>query len=227
MTPAQALITWLTSSGVTLRLDGDTIVHRGPRCVLNPDVLAKLGQHKAEAIAELKRLANADPPCPADVVERSAIIADGDHRDRATADARALAEHGYPSWQALSDAHRQRILAQLARLPPGNAHGRRLLMSTHTFLDTDHWQAAAALGWSQVELFGVAPALEKAPCGSWGLIVTHALLMPSAAIETIVEDHAVLRTLSGARCVWPRFRPEIEQCVVWWECPAIVTSDEN
>ena len=42
MTPARALITWLTGSGVTLRLDGDAIVHRGPRRVLNPDVLAKL-----------------------------------------------------------------------------------------------------------------------------------------------------------------------------------------
>ena len=97
MTPARALITWLTSSGVTLRLDGDAIVHRGPRRVLSPDVLAKLSQHKAEAIAELRRLANVRPPCPADIAERAAIIAEGDHCDRGAADARALAEHGLPS----------------------------------------------------------------------------------------------------------------------------------
>jgi hypothetical protein len=54
MTAARALITWLTSTGVTLRLDGDAIVHRGPRSVLRPDVLANLRRHKSEIVAELR-----------------------------------------------------------------------------------------------------------------------------------------------------------------------------
>ena len=42
-------------------------------------------------------------PCPTDIVERAAIIAEGDGCSRAEADSRALAEHGQPSWQVLAE----------------------------------------------------------------------------------------------------------------------------
>lgn len=226
MTPARALITWLTSSGVTLRLDGDAIVHRGPRRILSPDVLAKLRQHKVEAIAELRRLAQADPPCPAEVAERAAIVAEGDHCDRATADARALAEYGLPSLSALANAHRERILTRLhALLPASNDDGRRLLRFTRVFLETDHWQAAIALGWNLVELFGIAPDAPKTPPGTWGLVATQVFLLRGSRIETITEDQAIFRTRAGAQWIWPRFRSEINECVLWWECTRFLQSN--
>ena len=51
-------------SGVTLRLEGDAIVQGGPRRMLNPDVLARSGWHKADAITMLRRLADAVPTLP-------------------------------------------------------------------------------------------------------------------------------------------------------------------
>ena len=68
MTPDRALITELKSAGVTLRLDGDAIVHRGPRNVLSPDVLAKLRQNKGEIVTELQRQAKISSPCVPDIV---------------------------------------------------------------------------------------------------------------------------------------------------------------
>ena len=135
---------------MTLRLDGDAIVHRGPRSVLSPDVLAKLRQHKAEAIAELRRRVDAGPPCPADSAALAAIVSVNDRCDPVTAGTGALTEHGTPSWRARADSHRERILGELARLPHArNDHGRRLLSVTRRFLDTDHWHIRSRLGGSR------------------------------------------------------------------------------
>ena len=76
------------------------------------------GKQSALLALSAQCLVDAVPPCPADVAERAAIIAGGDHCHRATANTRALAEYGYPSLQALAYAHRQRILGQFAQLRP-------------------------------------------------------------------------------------------------------------
>jgi hypothetical protein len=231
MTPARALITWLTGSGVTLRLDGDAIVHRGPRRVLSPDVLAKLREHKAEAIAELTRLADAGPPCPADIAERAAIIAEraaiiaeGDHCDRTTADTRALAEHGFTSWPALAGAHRESILGKLASLPPATSEpGPRLLKLTRAFLDSPHWRAAVALGWDRVELFGIHAHAPLRRPDAEGLVTGLALSRQNGAcLQTITESHAVVRYRSGPVLTYRRFTPAMDAAVPWWECSALV-----
>ena len=43
-------------------------------------------------------------PCPTDIAERSAIIAEGKGFSRAEAESWALAEHGQPSWEVLAEA---------------------------------------------------------------------------------------------------------------------------
>ena len=83
------------------------------------------------------------------------------------------------------------------------------------------------LGWSWVELFGIAPHAPKTHLGTWGLVVTQILLLPGSWIEAITKDRAIFRTREGTLCVWPRFRSEINACVLWWECPEFVQSNER
>ena len=88
--------------GVALRVEGANIVHRGPRGALRPDLIAKLKARKPDIIAQLASAKAPSAPCPANIAERSAIIADGDHCDRNIADSRALAEAGYGTGKAFS-----------------------------------------------------------------------------------------------------------------------------
>lgn len=163
------------------------------------------------------------PPCPATVAERAAIIAEGDHCDRATSDTRALAEHGFPSWPALAEAHRERILGQLTRLPPASSdHGRRLVKLTRAFLDSPHWLAAVALGWDMVELFGIHPHAPLRRPDAEGLVTGLALSkLNGGRLESICENHAVIRYRSGAAQSYRRFMPAMEAAVLWWECAAV------
>jgi hypothetical protein len=202
MMQAQALIDWLTHNGVTLRLDGNDIVHRGPRRVLRPDVLAKLREHKADVVAQLKRLTS-----PADIAERAAIIAEGDCCDRTTADNRALAEFGFSSWRALADSLRKHILGHLAALPGApDETCRRLATGTRAFLESLQWRDTVALGWDLIELFAVNAHNPLVRLDGMGLIPLISLAKrPGARIETIEPVRAVIRTPSGAvqsRCAF-------------------------
>ena len=106
--------------------------------------------------------------CPADVTERAAIIAEGDGCSREEADRRALAEHGQPSWQDLAEQHRVEITSALERLPKRcTAEGTRLLDETRKFVASPRFDKAIALGWSRIELFGIAPGRPQNP--SWNV----------------------------------------------------------
>ena len=83
------------------------------------------------------------------------------------------------------------------------------------------------LGWSRIELFGIAPDAPKTDLGTWGLIVTQVLLLRGGRIEAISEERAILWTRAGTELLWPRFRSEINACVLWWECPEFVQSNES
>ena len=167
-------------------------------------------------------------PCPTDIVERAAIIAEGDGCSRAEADCRALAEHGQPSWQDLAERHRVEITSALERLPKRcTSEGTRLLNETRKFVASPRFEKAIALGWSRIELFGIAPDAPKTHLGTWGLIVTQVLLLRGGRIEAISEERAILWTRAGTELLWPRFRSEINACVLWWECPEFVQSNES
>ena len=227
MTPAQALIARLTSSGVTLRLEGDTIVHRGPRCVLSPDVLAKLSQHKAEAIAELKRLGSAGPPSPAGTAKRAATIAEIDRFDHITADAKAPAEFGLPLRSALADASRRRTLGQLDALPsPTDSRGIRLLDQTRTFLASPWLALAVVSDWPLIELFGICPVAPVARIDRQGLVTGLALSVHAGAeIVHLGPDLARVRHCSGNLATYRKGQPAMAEAVLWWQCATLIGGD--
>jgi hypothetical protein len=168
------------------------------------------------------------PPCPATISEGAALIAKGNRCDRATADARALAEHGLPSCPALADACREQILARLDSLPPAsNDDGRRLLRFTRAYLDTEHWPAAVALGWSLIELFGINQYAPLTHLDGQGLVTGLALSrLNGGRLETIAEDHASIRCRSGSLLTYRRGPVGLDAAVLWWECPALIGSAE-
>ena len=143
------------------------------------------------------------------------------------------------SWQRPADARRAEIAAaradarrtfieiELARLPPRcTRDGRRLLQVTRDFLASRWFNRAIALGWDTTELFGINVDAERPLIGDWGLLVTVALVAPPGAkIVSVSQDCACYRTQSGKMVTWPRFRPTIADNMLWWECSAIVNTD--
>ena len=227
MTPA-AIIHEAASRGVTLRVEGTDLLYHGPRGALCPKLKAALKAHKPAIICELMGSDTSSAFCPADVIERSAIIAEGEGCSRLEADRRALAEHGQPSWRDLAERHRVEITSALERLPKRcTAEGTRLLDVTRKFVASLFFDEVIELGWSRIELFGIAPDAPKTDLGTWGLIVTQVLLLRGGRIEAISEERAILWTRAGTVLLWPRFRSEINACVLWWECPEFVQSNES
>ena len=111
-----------------------------------PAVATRAGQHGLHL------------PCPSDLVERAAMIEEGDGIDREAAERRALTEHGFASWSALALAHADRITIELDRLPPPcDATGARLLAGTLKLITGPHWLACVAAGWPVCDVFGVDP----------------------------------------------------------------------
>lgn len=121
------------------------------------------------------------------------------------------------------DASRDEIAAALGRLPrPCNDEGQRLFHCTRDFIYSPMFEAAGRLGWSTIELFGIAPALGRVPIGTWGLVTTMAtVLEPCWVINVVTEAGAKLMGNRQRRAFWPRARLN-EACVVWWECDEIM-----
>ena len=107
------------------------------------------------------------------------------------------------------------------------AEGTHLLNETRKYVASPRFDNAIALGWRRIELFGIAPDAPKTHLGTWGLIVTQFLLLPGSCIEAITKDRAIFRTRAGHPMRRARFRSEINECVLWWECPRIFQSNES
>jgi hypothetical protein len=228
LTPAE-IISEANRLGVALHVDGSDIVHRGPRGALTPDLRNIFMAHKCAIIAELRRrdLTTAACPCPTDVAERAALIAEGDGCRREESDRRALAEHGFPSWQALADAHRAEIATALERLPtPFNEKGRRLPAATEQFVASPWFTVALENGWTMLELFGIDNYAPLDHCEQWGL-VTGLALAPRAGdtIDSIDGEQTIIRYRGRSKSaeatrIERRFAPA-DNSVPWWECNAI------
>ena len=177
-------------------------------------------------VAEIRPAASQDV-CPVDIAENAARLEYDEGLTRDEADRRALGARCYPSWPALADAHRERILGQLARLPPASSeHGRRLLEATRAFLDTPHWRAAVALGWSLIELFGINPHAPLVRIDGQGLVTGLALSkLNGGRLEIIAEVHATIRYRSGSLFIWRSGASGLDAAVLWWECDALVGVD--
>lgn len=157
-----------------------------------------------------------------------ATITDDDDGDRGTADARAPADHGTTQWSAVADSHREHILARLDALPPAsNDDGRRLLEITRSFLDSEHWPAAVAMGWSLLELFGIDPSAPLTCLDGHGLVTGLALSrLKGGCLETFAEHQAAIRCRSGSKVTYRRGSVAPDAAVPWWDSPALVASSE-
>ena len=87
-------------------------------------------------------------------------------------------------------------------------------------LTARHGQAAADMGWSAVELYGVAPhvrrpSIQRKDCN--GLFVGIAVSVHNYRIETIGTDSVILITQTGARHNNPRQRAGLAEAVPIWE----------
>jgi len=168
-------------------------------------------------------------PCPADLLERAALIEAGDDCDRADAFARALAAAGFASLQAFGDAHASRIVRELDRLPaPHDRAGLRLLEGTRRFLTGGHWLECLAEGWPLSDVFGVsewAPLQGKATLG----LVPRAALYPQSGrrLDRIHDAGADFREASGGLVLFrrPSLEVDVSAVVPWWKSPALVSAE--
>jgi hypothetical protein len=224
-----AIIAEANRLGIALRVDGADLVYRGPRGALKPDLLHSLQVNKRVVIDELLRRARTATacPCPVDVAERAAIIAEETGCDREQSDCWALAEYGFPSWQALAEAHCANIAIALDRLDaPCDENGRRLLEVTEQFVTSRWFAVALESGWTTLELFGIHNHAPMLQFEQWGLVAGLALApRPGDTIKSINGESAVIHyrsrsKIEGATRIQRRFTPA-EDLVPWWECKAI------
>jgi hypothetical protein len=185
--------------------------------------VAATPSQKVAHLALVSQMLPSPTPCPADLAERAALIAEGNECDRAEADRRALECYGFCSCADLADAHAAEIRVALDRLPqPVSDLGYRLRDCTLLFVLSRHFPIALECGWSLPELFGIA-SMESAE--SMGLVPLWALWCWPHCLESITEDAAVIRARSGGEFVHHRFGLELDGAPVWWQNPQIVVWD--
>jgi hypothetical protein len=227
---ALEIIAEVARLGVTLRVDGTDLVHRGPRRALDPPLIAALKAHKLAILAELRQGQAPGPvPCPSDVSERAALIAEDDQCCRREADNRALAEHGFPSWQALAAAHASAITAALQRLPaPSSRQGTALIALTARFVASHWFGEAIALGWPLIELFGIGQHAPVVRVDHQGLVTGLALSAFSGGrLIALEDDVARIQYPTGSVQTYHRGMPAIDASVIWWECTAIMGASDG
>lgn len=167
-------------------------------------------------------------PCPSELIERAALIEEGDRLDREAAERRALTEHGFASWSALALAHADRITIELERLPPPcEATGARLLAGTLKLITGPHWLACVAAGWPVCDVFGVDPWAPHDRPEVLGLVPRVAFHpQPGRRLQRITDTGAEFTDRDGRGSTF--YRPSLAghaSAVKWWNASAIV-SDE-
>jgi hypothetical protein len=169
-------------------------------------------------------------PCPSDVDEAAALIAEGDGCGDAEALRRALEAAGFPSASALARAHAARIEIDLDRLPPPcDAAGDRLLRATRRFLGSPSFVACVVGGWPLSDIFGVDEWSPLARPDVLGL-VPAAALAPKAGrkLEAVTAAGASFRDPGGRAVSFRRpslFAADAASAVLWWRCAALQNAE--
>lgn len=116
-------------------------------------------------------------------------------------------------------ARRDAVLARLDMLPPSaDRQRKRLELVTRAFLDSPHFAAAIALGWSEEELFGSAGDAIEYRYPEQGLVTGLALSSLSGPkLEAIEAARAVVRCANGSRLIALRRSPGAQPGRAWFE----------
>jgi hypothetical protein len=186
-----------------------------PSTQLNPPMPPIDFPEPAERYAPAHRLPG--PLCdPVDLAERTAILeANGVSRDEA--EALALTETGFPSWDAYAVALAAQLKAKIeaAQAPssgPLVRHWQALARNSLSFLASPWWPLACQCGWVLAEVFGVDCDAALARVDGWGLAVAPALSsLPPTRLVQLTCEGAVFATQSGNRLSWPRFRGQLAE----------------
>lgn len=168
-------------------------------------------------------------PSPTDVTEHAVLMEERGDCDRSTAEARALAAHGFSSWPALALAHAEQIRLELDRLPPAcDATGIRLLAGTLRFITGQHWLICVSEGWPLTDVLGVSECAPRERADVLGLIPMVALYpRPGRRLIRITSELATFREPNGGMSTFrrPSLKCDVHDMVPWWQAPAIVGGD--
>ncbi len=115
--------------------------------------------------------------------------------------------------------------AAAASVRTDNMDVAKLKTATLRFLDSEDARTAVDNGWDAMALFGIFEGnTPKERVGCWGLIVFVAWGTYARMIDTIDPDSCVLRTRSGSTQTLPRMRSALDDAVIWWQHPGIVSA---
>lgn len=192
-----------------------------PKSLVAEPIRKAITLHRDDLLRFLKLASR--PASATEIAERSAILEhDGGHT-RHEADAFALAEHGFASWDDLANAHRYAIRAHVEALPRLAPQGDAVRKGTLRFLTVEWLVPALTHGWDTLDLFGVLA----------GVLVRHEyhglipalLLSPHIGVKlaSIDDASAKFKYRSGSVLTHRRLsqRQNLGVVASWWDCPVL------
>jgi hypothetical protein len=91
------------------------------------------------------------------------------------------------------------------------------MIETRRFVESDWLEGGIRCGWPMVALFGISAHAPMVRVDAQGLVTSLALsCFRNSELQTIAEDHAVIRTQSGSPLTHRRFMPGMDAAVLWW-----------
>jgi hypothetical protein len=149
--------------------------------------------------------------------ERSALIMEGSAVARSEADLRAAQEFGFESVNALHVACLSAWRSVIDASKPLSTRAELLVQYTQKFLRS-HWaREALALGWCEIDLFGVDPECPFVRLDRQGLLPGIAFSSFKLTLDLLSAECAVLTTASGAhQRQWRTM--EGTKSVPFWRC---------
>lgn len=206
--------------GFTVSIQGELLAVE-PKSRVTAPVREAITAHRAGLLRFLQ--AARCPAAPSDIAERSAILEhDGGH-DRQQADAHALAEFGFASWDDLAAVHRYAIRERVETLPRLEQYGEALRKGTLRFLTGEWFVPALKHGWDTLDLFGVLAGVPVRH--EYHGLVPMLVLSPHPAIKlgSIEDASAQFRFRTGSVQTYPRLglRQDLGVVSPWWDCPVL------
>ena len=197
-----------------------------PKSLVTSPVREAITSHRDDLLRFL-RLASC-PASASDIAERSAILEHDGGLFRQQADARALSEHGYATWDDLANAHRYAIREHFATLPRLAPQGDKLRKGTLRFLNGEWFVSALTHGWDTLELFGV---LAGVPVRHEYHGLVPAMIMsphPGVCLASVDDASAQFKYRSGSVLIYRRLslRQNLGVVAPWWNCPVLTKSTE-